>query len=433
MNNIYKIFKYIFFLSNITFIISTETVRYYFLQDISDYVNRLSIKLASINILCVKLFQAIALENNLIDNATNNKLIQFTDNVPWNQSDLDLCKLNEMANKYNIQLSDEIPIKSGMISLVFKCKQHNKEMIIKMKRKNIHEKLDDAIDNLLFSVYILSVIPIINKYKIFEIIDRCIYKNIEMIRNQTDFLKEIDNMDLIRETCKKLKYVHIPSANIDITKEYNDIIVMNFIEGVHINKINKEDNEIFAKLVIKFAIVTCLINGISHGDLHSGNILFIKDINDVKYPYKIGIIDFGIIYEFDNMYKNLLFDIITKIFYKTPKELALILINSCIYEQNIIQNISKDDYNYILSFLETSLYEVIQSKNKINLFKLTIKINNFLSSEAITKNGIKLNDNIIKSHTVLLMSIGVILNLCEDYITLTDNAINELFHTNFLL
>ena len=38
-----------------------------------------------------------------------------------------------MANKYNIQLSDEIPIKSGMISLVFKCKQHNKEMIIKMK------------------------------------------------------------------------------------------------------------------------------------------------------------------------------------------------------------------------------------------------------------------------------------------------------------
>jgi predicted unusual protein kinase regulating ubiquinone biosynthesis (AarF/ABC1/UbiB family) len=433
MNDIYKIFKYIFFLSNITFIISTETLRYYFLQDISDYVNRLSIKLASINILCVKLFQAIALENNLIDNITNNKLIQFTDNVPWNHSDLDLCKLNEMANKYDIQLSDEIPINSGMISLVFKCKQQNKEMIIKMKRKNIHEKLDDAIDNLLFSVYLLSIIPIINKYKIFEIINRCIHKNIEMIRNQTDFLKEIENMDRIRETCKNLKYVNIPSANIDITKEYNDIIVMNFIEGVHINKINKEDNEFFAKLVIKFAIVTCLINGISHGDLHSGNILFIKDINDVKYPYKIGIIDFGIIYEFDNMYKNLLFDIITNIFYKTPKELALILINSCIYDQNIIQNISKDDYNYILSFLESSLDEVIHSKNKINIFRLTIKINDFLSSEAITKNGIKLNDNIIKSHTVLLMSIGVILNICEDYITLTDNAINELFHTKYLL
>jgi predicted unusual protein kinase regulating ubiquinone biosynthesis (AarF/ABC1/UbiB family) len=254
-----------------------------------------------------------------------------------------------------------------------------------------------------------------------------------MIRNQTDFLKEIENMDRIRETCKNLKYVNIPSANIDITKEYNDIIVMNFIEGVHINKINKEDNEFFAKLVIKFAIVTCLINGISHGDLHSGNILFIKDINDVKYPYKIGIIDFGIIYEFDNMYKNLLFDIITNIFYKTPKELALILINSCIYDQNIIQNISKDDYNYILSFLESSLDEVIHSKNKINIFRLTIKINDFLSSEAITKNGIKLNDNIIKSHTVLLMSIGVILNICEDYITLTDNAINELFHTKYLL
>ena len=206
MNEIYKIFKYIYFLSKITFIISTETVRYYFLQDITDYVDRLSIKLASINILCVKLFQAIALENNLIDNNINNKLIQFSDNVPWNQSDLDLSKLNEMVNKYDIQLTDgEIPMKSGMISLVFKCKQDNKDMIIKMKRKNIHEKLDDAIDNILFSVYILSLIPIINKLKILEMINRCIYKNIEMIRNQTDFLKEIENMDRIRETCKNLK------------------------------------------------------------------------------------------------------------------------------------------------------------------------------------------------------------------------------------
>ena len=439
MNKIYNIFKYIFFLSKITFIISTETVRYYFLQDISDYVDRLSIKLASINILCVKLFQAIALENNLIDNNINNKLIQFSDNVPWNQSDIDLCKLNEMANKYDIQLTDgEIPIKSGMISLVFKCKQQNKDMIIKMKRKNIHEKLDDAIDNLLFSVYILSVIPIINKFKILEIINRCIYKNIEIIRNQTDFLKEIENMDRIRETCKNLKYVKIPTANIAITEEYNDIILMNFIEGVHISKINKEDHEIFAKLVIKFAIVTYLINGISHGDLHSGNILFIKDINDLKYPYKIGIIDFGIIYEFDNLYKNLLLDIITNFSSKTPKELASIvmnsgiILNSDIYQENLIENISKDHYNYILSFFESALHEAKYSKNNINIINLTIKINNFLASEAITKNGIKFNDNMFKSHTVLLMSIGVIFNTCDDYIKITNSAVNELFHTDIL-
>jgi predicted unusual protein kinase regulating ubiquinone biosynthesis (AarF/ABC1/UbiB family) len=88
-----------------------------------------------------------------------------------------------------------------MISLVFKCKStHDKTMIIKIKRKNINKKLNESIDHILFSIYILSFIPIIHKYKIDEIIN----ENIELIRTQTNFLEEIDNMDIIRENCKNL-------------------------------------------------------------------------------------------------------------------------------------------------------------------------------------------------------------------------------------
>jgi hypothetical protein len=47
-------------------------------------------RLSSINILCVKVFQAIALNNSLIDEKINNKLLQFTDNPPWNFSDIKL-------------------------------------------------------------------------------------------------------------------------------------------------------------------------------------------------------------------------------------------------------------------------------------------------------------------------------------------------------
>ena len=88
-----------------------------------------------------------------------------------------------------------------MISLVFKAYKNDtsgQPVIIKMKRKNIQKDLDEAIDNLLFSVYLLSFIPIINKYQISEVVN----KNIEIIRRQTNFLEEVDNMELIKNNCK---------------------------------------------------------------------------------------------------------------------------------------------------------------------------------------------------------------------------------------
>ena len=78
---------------------------------------------------------------------------------------------------------------------------------------------------------------------------------------------------------------------------------MEEIKGVPINKIKEEDYEGFAKQVIKFGFVTTLVHGVTHGDLHSGNILFIKDENETKYKHKIGVLDFGIIYEVELQHK----------------------------------------------------------------------------------------------------------------------------------
>ena len=52
-----------------------------------------------------------------------------------------------------------------MISLVYKAKRvsDDSNVIIKIKRSNIERKLEDAIDNLLFGMYILSFFPLIKK------------------------------------------------------------------------------------------------------------------------------------------------------------------------------------------------------------------------------------------------------------------------------
>ena len=308
----YKVLKQFIFLWNVFFIFIFEVSKFTVFKDYYNFIENLTQKLASINILYVKVFQSIALNNSLIDNKINNKLLKFTDNAPWNNSDIRLYELIEMTNDNNITLMDgyETPINSGMISLVFRGfkRETGEKVIIKMKRNNIEEKLNDAIENLQTFMYILSFIPIIKKYQITEVVN----KNIEIIRHQTNFSQEIDNLIKIKNNCRKLKYVKIPEVYSEITEKYPDFIVMEFIEGIKINEIEKKDYENFAKQVLKFGFVTTIIHGVTHGDLHSGNLLFIKDKNDERHKYKVGVIDFGIIYELDEEYRNFTFQLLTK-------------------------------------------------------------------------------------------------------------------------
>ena len=434
-----KNIKGIIFIINVLFIYFTELMIYALIRDYSFLIDRLSMRLSSINILYVKIFQAFALNNSLIDEETNNKLLKFTDNSPWNYSDIILDDLIEMTNDFNILLNSgyETPINSGMISLVFKGYKDNnmeKPLIIKMKRKNIQEKLNDAIDNLLFFIYFVSFIPLIDKYQLQDVI----YKNIEIIRHQTNFIQEIENMDMMRENCKNLKYVKIPTAIKEITAKYPDIIVMDYIDGKKINELKEQDYEGFSKQVVKFGIVTTVVHGLSHGDLHSGNILFIKDEKDEKYPYKIGVIDFGIIYEVGNKYKNFLFELFTKIYELTPRESIELILNSGVIEpEGIIQQIPKQDYENIISFGAEIINETInvsKKANQIQIYKFLSKLNQYLSKKELSNIGIKPSDDLVKSQLVLAMAHGVTLSLCKgDFVTLMDKCINELFNTNIFI
>lgn len=433
MFKVIKNVKSIIFLFNILFIFITEIMMYYVFKDFAFFVQRLSLRLAKINTLYVKIFQAFALNNNLIDGTINNELLKFTDNVPWDSSELNLLELNKMCNKYNIISHDgfEKPINSGLVSLVFLGyeKISNEQKIIKIKRKNIEQKLDESIDNLLFLVNVLSFIPTISNYKLFQLIN----KNIDIIKRQTNFFDELDNMEKIRTNCKNIKYVKIPKANRNVTEDFPNIILMERIQGMTLDKINKEDYESFAKLIIKFGITTTVIHGITHGDLHSGNILFIKDIKDIKNPYKIGIIDFGIIYKVNLNYKDILFDILTTLFEESPRNSAEKILNSGILEpEKILQKIPKHDYENILSFTTDLVNEAIFFKkaNQIQIYKFLTKFNDYLIRKNLSIYHIRFSDDFVKLQLVLAMSHDVTISLCKNnYINLMDKSINELFNT----
>jgi ubiquinone biosynthesis protein len=434
----FQTFKQVLFLINVFFIISSELFFYVIYKDLQYFAARITHRLASINILYVKVFQAIALNNSLIDDKINNQLLKFTDNAPWNYSDINFEELIEVTDKYDIILPDgyDSPINSGMISLVFKAYKRNTNtpLIIKMKRKDIDAKLNNAIMNLQFFMNILKFIPIIKKHEIVDVIN----KNIDIIKHQTNFSQEVDNMIKVKKNCSKLKYVVIPQVYEDVTREYSNVILMEYIDGIKINQIKEEDYEDFAKQVIKFGFVTSVIHGLAHGDLHGGNILFIKDDTQEKYKHKIGVIDFGIIYEIEAEFKGNLFNLFTQIFESTPRETAIKLFNSGIIEpENIFNQLPNEHREQILNFTCEIIQDTIQNSKKANqfqLYKLMYKLKEYLCKSDLSSIGIRPSDDFVKTQLVLAMTHGVTLTLCkDDFITIADKVLNELFNTKLII
>jgi predicted unusual protein kinase regulating ubiquinone biosynthesis (AarF/ABC1/UbiB family) len=429
--------RQIAFLSSACWIILSELFLYGLFKNYSSFIGRLTHKLAGINILYVKVFQAFALNNSLIDDKLNNQLLQFTDNAPWNFSDIDFETLISVCDEYDLHLQSgfEFPINTGMISLVFKAysKKDGVPLILKIKRVNIDTQLTKAVDNLLCFVYLLSFIPVLNKYQISEAVN----KSISMITNQTNFRLEVENMQKMKKNCQNLQYVCIPSVNGAVTEQYENVILMEFIEGMTINKIDTEDYEEFAKQVLKFGFVTTVLHGLTHGDLHGGNILFIKDLDDPKCKHKIGVLDFGIVYEIDNDYKGILLEVATDLFTIPSNVLAEKFILSGVIEpMDVLKNLPQHHFDNIIKFSTEIIDDIIHTSkqaNQIQVYRFLYNFNSYLTNHDIAKLGLRPSANFIKTQMCLAMSHGITLTLCkDDYIVVADKVLNELFHMNLL-
>ena len=431
-------FKEIIFLFNALTIIFVELLLFFICRDKLLFVDRLTQRLAKINILYVKVFQAFALNNSLIDDKINNMLLKFTDKAPWTPNDIDYDTLFQLEDEDHIKFLDNLdqPTNAGMISLVYKAtnRKDKSNVIIKIKRRDIENKLNDAINNLLFFMYILSFFPLVQKYQLVEVVN----KNIDIIKHQVNFNEEVQNILKIKNNCKNLKYVKIPNVFKEITDKYQNVILMEEIDGVPIHKVKEEDYENFAKQVLKFGFVTSFLHGLTHGDLHSGNILFIKDDNETKYKHKIGVLDFGIIFDVETNYKTIMFEIISEMFNNPPELSAEKLLTSGIIEPvDVFKMLPSEHYQNILHFTTEIIRDTIYNSkqaNQIQIYKFLSQFKNYIGQTEIANFGLKPSDNFVKTQLVLAMAHGVTLTLCkDDYMSLADKVITELFHTNMIL
>ena len=428
-------FQNIVFLFKIMWIFFTELLNYIFFQNYDGFLEGALIRLSHLNILYVKVFQALSFSKEMISEELNNKMIRYTDNVPWGNEDIDQELLDKVKKKYNITFRGgyDFPIRSGMISLIYKGVRQGKDVILKMKRKDIANRLEEAVDNLLFVIYLFSFIPDYD----FDI-PKIIRENTEMILNQTDFIEEMKNTKLIRKNCEHLKYVKIPEVYEEVTEEFNDVILMNFIDGERIDKIKVGEYESYAKQVVKFGLTTLLIHGVVHGDLHSGNIIFIKDDNDKKYPYKIGVIDFGIIMRIGCEYKNELIDVITNYLTETGEAtIDKVFRSSMIQPKGIVDKIDPLEYKSLLKICGNAVDNAKSNKITVDcnaLFETMKDAMKLVNTDKYKELGITFSPDYLKTQMIMAMTNGLTMTLCKNtYNVVLEAALNELFHLDIFM
>jgi predicted unusual protein kinase regulating ubiquinone biosynthesis (AarF/ABC1/UbiB family) len=156
-------------------------------------------------------------------------------------------------------------------------------------------------------------------------VENLILQNIVCLNDQVCFRKELANIELYYKSWSDYEYVKIPKPYAEYTEKINpDIIVMEYIDGMKITEIDPEDNDEFGKVLAAFNAKAAFCTSFYHGDLHPGNILFIK----TPTSYKIGILDYGIIGHLSRDDQELLFKAM-KFMYQRKYNKMIDIIMSC--------------------------------------------------------------------------------------------------------
>ena len=439
-------FQQFFFLFQICSIFMVETIKYNLFG--TNIIKNIAYKLAKVNILCVKIFQAISLN---IDKSINDELIKYTDHVPYSfYEDIDFDTLINITSQERLYINIDKPLASGMISIVYKAliqkPEKNEQLykIIKIKRKNIEQKLDESIKNMEFLIKaftgFISFLSYFNPN--LQINDFNIgvelHKNIDLIKEQLDFNKEVDNMKDMKELYKNNDYIKIPEVFENITKQYPNIILMEYIDGITVSNVEETDYEIYAKQVFTFSFSSLLIKGTIHGDLHPGNILFIKEKRENDRPiYKLGIIDFGLVYKLDEQFKNKFAELFIDIYIKPVIEVAPEVLICGIFEPiESINALPEKHKQHIIQLMAELIDETFHKSKRgglINIIDFILKINDYFNENNLKEYNIRISKNFLKVQMVMAMSQGIGIMLCKERnIEMINQVIKEIFHLDLI-
>jgi predicted unusual protein kinase regulating ubiquinone biosynthesis (AarF/ABC1/UbiB family) len=356
--------------------------------DYNNMVKNIASSMSEKNIFFTKIFQAFANNNNLVDKELFHHFITYTDNVKYNVNEIDYNGLYELINIArkngdDLSIENETPIKSGNIALVYNGKLNGKNVIIKYRRKNIIEKFNNSIDELELLVNIAKKIPYLRDLNISDLFE----ENREIMTNQLNFLNEIKNINIFYEKFKDVESICIPTVYSYFTVENPCAIIMDKIEGIRIENILNEDKREYSKILSRFNLKCVFYDAIYHADLHSGNVIFMKDTttNTTHEPQsilKIGIIDYGIIGTMTREEQNIFFNFFKILVSRDDKELSKFITESLSEKIDKSKpDISEGYKNILINQISTICSTVLNNDTKFFGGEEIYEINKILKTQ----------------------------------------------------
>lgn len=361
--------EYIFYLSNFFklmnliytgIVFATEYIYYLLGRDKDTCIKNVIDKLSNLNILYVKILQGLSTNTYFSPNILN-YINMYTDAVPYTNKDIDtsfMTNINDINcndNEELLCLTSEVPIKSGVIALIYEGMIGNQKVVIKVKKNNIYNKLLQSLDEIDIFLKIISFFPYIKYLNTSNIIK----ENRKYLLEQTDFIMEINNIENVYNYFKNSEDFVIPKVYRKYTEKYPNMIVMDYINGNKINNLLNDDKEEYSNLVAKFGLESVLKHSIYHGDLHPGNILFINE-NGKK---KLGILDYGIIGNITIEEKNLFFDFLFELSIKKNDQRAIeLLLTKLIEPKSNIDILTNEQYNCLFEKLRYIIINTLNAK-----------------------------------------------------------------------
>lgn len=445
-------FRALWFTMSSCYICFSEFIKYkIYWKTRNNAIIDVSKRLAAKNMMYVKIFQAFATNRNIVSTELNQFFSEFTDNVNYTSEEYDVNELKEIEDRstecHPYQplriVNDYTPIKSGLMSLIFKAyigQGYDTPVVIKYLRKNISKNFNSSMNNLVMFAKITKYFPYLRTLNV----ENLILQNIVCLNDQVCFRKELANISTYYNRWKNYEFVRIPKPYHDYTEKVNpDVVVMEYIDGMKITEIDPDDYDQFGKVLAAFNANAAFCSSIYHGDLHPGNILFIKeqrpqDDNTLKTIYKIGILDFGIIGRLSRIDQELLFRSL-KLMYQRKFHKIIDIIVSCELSEPILGNDGIDgvDMSSIIPQKNTDRYNNLRDELKRVLIAYTTpEIKFFGVSEIYEINYILNNYGLMFKRslyrlfiTVAIMdSIGTRLGTKMSYMQYMTDMVVELFN-----
>ena len=209
--------------------------------------------------------------------------------------------------------------------------------------------------------------------------------------NQLNFLNEVKNINIFREKFKDVHTICVPEVYSYFTDENPCAIIMEKIEGNRIENILNEDKHEYSKILSRFNLKCVFYDAIYHADLHSGNVIFMKEYHTFKDEnnnmttepvLKIGIIDYGIIGTMTREEQNVFFTFFKILVSKDHKELSVFITESLSEKiDKSLLDISEGDKNILVNKISTICCAVLESDSKFFGGEEIYEINKILKTQ----------------------------------------------------